>query len=163
MVHLFDGDRDFFDIATWVLQRDTIALCFVYTLPRLHSSNIHRSNKRKWFHIKKAKKQTISCRLHRWPSSSCKYTSPSRILLHSLDQAAGGIHLYVNTNKIEFMWFLSLRVFGLLSSSLLLFLQCFGMIYLLAFFRCLSNSGIFSELQTTSFIETTGIACPDSS
>ena len=31
-----------------------------------------------------------------------------------------------------------------------------------AFFRCLSNSGTFTELQTTSFIESTGVACSDS-
>ena len=33
-----------------------------------------------------------------------------------------------------------------------------------AFFRCLSNSGTFTELRTTSFIETTGnpCACSDS-
>ena len=31
-----------------------------------------------------------------------------------------------------------------------------------AFFRCLSNSGTFTELRTTSFIETTGVACSDS-
>ena len=30
------------------------------------------------------------------------------------------------------------------------------------FFRCLSNSGTFTELQTTSFIETTGVVCSDS-
>ena len=30
------------------------------------------------------------------------------------------------------------------------------------FFRCLSNSGIFTELQTTSFIETMRVACSDS-
>ena len=30
-----------------------------------------------------------------------------------------------------------------------------------AFFRCLSNSGTFTELRTTSFIETTGVACSD--
>ena len=46
-------------------------------------------------------------------------------------------------------WFLSLRVFGLLSSSLLLFPQRFGR-YIL---WCLSNSGTFTELRTTSFIE----------
>ena len=32
----------------------------------------------------------------------------------------------------------------------------------LAFFRCLSNSGTYTELQTTSFIESTGVACSDS-
>ena len=31
-----------------------------------------------------------------------------------------------------------------------------------AFFRCLSNSGTFMELWTTSFIESTGVACSDS-
>ena len=31
-----------------------------------------------------------------------------------------------------------------------------------AFFRCLSNSGTYTELRTTSFIETTGVTCSDS-
>ena len=31
-----------------------------------------------------------------------------------------------------------------------------------AFFRCLSNLGTFTELRTTSFIDTTGVACSDS-
>ena len=31
-----------------------------------------------------------------------------------------------------------------------------------AFFRCLSNSGTYMELGTTSFIESTGVACSDS-
>ena len=31
-----------------------------------------------------------------------------------------------------------------------------------AFFRYLSNSGIFTELRTTSFIETTWVTCSDS-
>ena len=31
-----------------------------------------------------------------------------------------------------------------------------------AFFRCLSNSGTYIELQTTSFIESTEVACSDS-
>ena len=38
----------------------------------------------------------------------------------------------------------------------------FWLICPLAFFRCLSNSGTFTELQTTSIIETTGVACSDS-
>ena len=32
----------------------------------------------------------------------------------------------------------------------------------MAFFRCLSNSGTYTELWTTSFIESTGVACSDS-
>ena len=31
-----------------------------------------------------------------------------------------------------------------------------------AFFRCLSNSGTFTELRTTSFIESAGVVCSDS-
>ena len=30
------------------------------------------------------------------------------------------------------------------------------------FFRCLSNSGTYTELRTTSFIESTGVTCSDS-
>ena len=33
----------------------------------------------------------------------------------------------------------------------------FRPIYPLAFFRCVSNSGTFTELRTTSFIESTGV------
>ena len=38
----------------------------------------------------------------------------------------------------------------------------FRPIYHLAFFRCLSNSGTFKKLRTTSFIESAGVACSDS-
>ena len=31
-----------------------------------------------------------------------------------------------------------------------------------AFFKCLSNSGTFTELRTTSFIESMGVTCSDS-
>ena len=31
-----------------------------------------------------------------------------------------------------------------------------------AFFRCLLNSGTYTELRTTSFIESTGVVCSDS-
>ena len=58
----------------------------------------------------------------------------------------------------EACWFLSLRVFGLLSSSLLLFSQRFGRY---VFCGCLSNSGTFTELRTTTFIESTGFACSE--
>ena len=38
----------------------------------------------------------------------------------------------------------------------------FRSIYPPAFFRCLSNSGTFTELRATSFIESTGVVCSDS-
>ena len=39
----------------------------------------------------------------------------------------------------------------------------FQLIFPLAFFQCLSNSVTYMELQTTSFIESTGVVCCDSS
>ena len=41
-------------------------------------------------------------------------------------------------------------------------ISTFWLICPTAFFRCLSNLGIYTELQTTSFIESTGVACSDS-
>ena len=38
----------------------------------------------------------------------------------------------------------------------------FRPICLMAFFRCLSNSGIYMERRTTFFIESTGVVCYDS-
>ena len=70
------------------------------------------------------------------------------------------IYAYISCQNFwdETWWFLPLRVFGTLSSSLLIFPQHFGRYVL----RPLSNSGTFTELRTTSFIETTGVACSDS-
>ena len=55
IVRSSDGDTDFFDVIIGVLQENTFASYF-YTLFRLRTSKIHRSDKRKWFHIEKAKK-----------------------------------------------------------------------------------------------------------
>ena len=47
----------------WNLARRYISTLFVYTLPRIRTSNVHKSHKRKWFHNKKkCKKQTIFLR-----------------------------------------------------------------------------------------------------
>ena len=62
----------------------------------------------------------------------------------------------------EAWWFLSLRVFGLLSSSLLLFPQRFSQYVLQPFSDVCRTRETFTELQTTSFIESTGVACSDS-
>ena len=45
-VHAHGGDTNFFNIVAGVLQQDTI---FVYNLPRRHTSNIDRSNKKNGF------------------------------------------------------------------------------------------------------------------
>ena len=44
----------FFQHSRWSLAKRYISTIFVYTLSRLCTSNVHESNKRKWFHIKKA-------------------------------------------------------------------------------------------------------------
>ena len=103
-----DGDTDFFDIVADVLQGDILS---VYNLPKLHTSKVNRSNEIKWFYTKKGKKQMIpltnyyECRLCRWHTASDKYTYPSQIQLHSLEQAAGGIGLHMNADKIEYICF----------------------------------------------------------
>ena len=66
----------------WSFVKRYISTLFVYTLSRLCTLNINRSNKKNLFHIKKNKRQMISCRnyeRHWWSSVSWKYTSPNRI------------------------------------------------------------------------------------
>ena len=56
MVRLTDRETDFFNIDAGVLQKDTLAPYFFFPLPRWHTSNINKSNKRKCFHIKRKQK-----------------------------------------------------------------------------------------------------------
>ena len=110
MVRSPDWDTDFFDIVLGVLQGDTFAPYF-YTPPRSRTWNIHTSNKRKWFHIEKARKQMIRFKnndrwyISKWPSISRKCTSPKESLLHSQEQVVGDINVYVNQKKTEFECF----------------------------------------------------------
>ena len=70
--------------------------------------NVTRSNQRKWFHIKKVKKQAISCETDTDYKDLVLLTNTqaqAKFLLHSLKQAARDIILYMNTNKIEFTRF----------------------------------------------------------
>ena len=46
----------------WSLARRYISTIYVYNLHRLCTLNVDRSNQRKWFYTKKAKRQTTSCR-----------------------------------------------------------------------------------------------------
>ena len=100
MLHL---PYDYFDIIE-VLQGDTISL---YNLPRLCTINVYRSYKRKWFHTKKGKKQTISQKLSWIQTTQIIANTPAQAksLLHSLEQAARSINICVNSYKIEFMCF----------------------------------------------------------
>ena len=76
------------------------------------------------------------------------------------------LELFVLTAILEyidiFSWFLSLRVFGLLSSSLLLFPQRFSRYILWPSSGVCRTRGTYTELGTTSFIESTGVTCSDS-
>ena len=84
-----------------------------YNLLRLFTSNVDRSNEKKWFYTKKkkSKKQTIARtnyygrRLCRWHRASRKYTNQAESLLHSLEQAAGCLDHHVNADKIKYMCF----------------------------------------------------------
>ena len=47
-VHSPNGDTDFLDIVASVLQGDTLDPYLFIILPRLHTSNVDRSNEKKW-------------------------------------------------------------------------------------------------------------------
>ena len=54
-----------------------------------------------------------------------------------------------------------IKVFWTIVFIFIVFFTTFRPIYPPAFFKCLSNSGNYTELRTTSFIEYSGIACSD--
>ena len=62
----------FLNIVTGVLQGDTLASYMYLISSRLRTTNINRSNSRKWFHIKKDKRryQTENYRLRKCSSAS---------------------------------------------------------------------------------------------
>ena len=69
-------------------------------------------------------------------------------------------HLTVCKQMISF--FLIIKGFRIIVFIFIVISTTFRPICPPAFFRCLSNSGTFTELRTTSFIESTGVACSDS-
>ena len=90
-VHSPYGDTDIFDIVTG----DTLA-SYLFII-WLRTSNVYRSNKRKWLYTRKGKKQTISRRnyyrrrLCRWHCAFCKCTkSNPRCIAWSRHQEALG-------------------------------------------------------------------------
>ena len=70
--------------------------------------NVYRSNKRKWFHIKKNKKnrryltETLTNADYAYDLA---LLAQIESLLRNLEQAAGGIGFYMNANKREFIFF----------------------------------------------------------
>ena len=63
-----------------------------------------------------------------------------------------------DVNKTSIKIFI-IKVFRTIVFIFIVISTTFWLICPPAFFRCLSNSGTFMELRTTSFIETTGVAC----
>ena len=103
------GDANF-NIITGVLQEDTLApffffffFFFVYTLPRLHTLNVNRSNKRKWLHTKKKSQETDKTMTDAHYADNqvllANTSAPAESLLHSLELAVVGIGLHMNTEK----------------------------------------------------------------
>ena len=82
-----------------------------------------------------------------WPKVCYIYTQPSCVWYHS-------IRISPEIFIIKDFWTIVL-IFIVISTT-------FQLICPPAFFRCLSNSGTYMKLQTTSFIESTGVACSDS-
>ena len=106
-----DGDIDFFDIVASVLQGDTFTL-YLHYLPRLYTSNIDRSNER---YLKKKKREEADDRYPAQTITDTYYADGLALLANtptqadslvlSLEQAAGGIGLCLNTDQTEFMCF----------------------------------------------------------
>ena len=103
------------DIVAGFLRGDTISF---HNVPRLHTINVNRSNKRKWFHTKKiGKKQIIShinyylSKLYRWSSASCKYTCTSWIFAAKLRAGSISLYSYIIIEILGLVWFLCLMAY----------------------------------------------------
>ena len=110
-VHSLDGDTDFFHIVAGVLQENRLApylfiICLDYVLRTL--IDLMKENR---FTLAKAR----SRRYPAWTITDADYADGiallantpalAQSLLHSLEWVAGGVGLYVNIDKTEFMCF----------------------------------------------------------
>ena len=92
----------------WILARRYINTIFAYTLPRLQTLNIHRSNKRKkvphysrWYPAETMLNIDYADDL----ALLINTLAQAKCLLYSLEQAAGGIGIYVKANETEYACF----------------------------------------------------------
>ena len=104
-----DGDTEYFDIVTGVLQGDTLALyLFIICLDYVLRTSIDKIRENGFELMKKSSR--------RYPAKTitdADYANDIAILantpgqdetlLHNLEQAATGIGLYVNAHKTEYM------------------------------------------------------------
>ena len=110
MVRSPKGDTDFFEIVAGVLQGDTLATyLFIIWLDYILRTPINLV--KKWLYAKKKKKKKkkaddipqklidVDCADDKALLANTPAQAES--LLHSRDQAAGGINLHLNANKTE--------------------------------------------------------------
>ena len=64
--------------------------------------------------------------------------------------------------KMQIYLVLIIKGFWIIVFIFIVISTTFQLICPLAFFRCLLNLGTYMQLRTTSFIESTGVACSDS-
>ena len=91
------------------LARRYISIIFVYTLPRLRTSNVNRTNKRNGFRLRKA-------RSRRYPAENmtkASYEDDLALLVNRPDQVEYLLHVQ---NKVEFMCFKREVIFTLRTS-----------------------------------------------
>ena len=79
------------------------------------------------------------------------------------------IHLYLKVSEefvslilLDRFWVFIFKGFRTIVFIFIVISTTFRLICPPAFFRCLSNSGTYAELRSSSFIESTGVACSDS-
>ena len=110
-VPLPDGDTNFFDIVTGVLQGDTLApylfiicldyvLCMSRELMKENGFTLEKARSR-WYFVQTVMDADYAEDIVLLANTPTQAES----LLHSLEWAADDIDLHVNTNKIEFMDF----------------------------------------------------------
>ena len=107
----------------WCSTKGYISPISVHDLPRLCTSNVNRSNERKWLYTKKARS--------RWYSTEtiidadyaddiaflANTPNQAESLQHSLEKVAGGISFHVNADKIGYICFNQKRDISTLSGS----------------------------------------------
>ena len=103
-----DGDTDYFDIVAGVLQGDTLApylfiICLDYMLRT--SIDIMKDNSFKLANERSRRHPAQTIMDADYADDIVNTPTRAKTLLHSLEQAATGIGLHVNTEIMQYVWF----------------------------------------------------------
>ena len=120
-----DGDTDYFDVVTGVLQGDTLApYLFIICLDYVHRTSIDKI-KENGFKLTKERSRMYPAKT----ITDADYAddiaflanapTQAETLLHSLERAGAGISLHVNAHKTEYMCFNQTGDISTLNSSTL--------------------------------------------